>query len=62
MGNLMLNKEANIDELRGNIFQYLNIPTVVTYHPNSIIESQNLKNLFWRDIKLVRSVFKNYNE
>ena len=62
IGNLMLNKETNIDDLRGNIFRYLNIPTIVTYHPNSIIESRSLKNLFWKDIKLVRSILKNHNE
>ena len=62
ISNLMLKKETNIDRLRSNIFYYLDLPTVVTYHPASIIDSKNLKNLFWEDIKLIRSILKSYNE
>ena len=62
VSNLILRKESNINNLRGNIFYYLDIPTIVTYHPASIIESKSLKNLFWRDIKLISSILENYNE
>ena len=62
VSNLILKKETNIDNLRSNIFYYLNIPTTVTYHPASIIESTSLKNLFWKDIKLISSILENYNE
>ena len=62
VSNLILKKETNIDNLRGNIFYYLDIPTIVTYHPASIIESKSLKNLFWKDIKLISSILENYNE
>ena len=58
----MLKKETNIDNLRSNTFYYLNIPTIVTYHPASIIESKNLKNLFWKDIKLISSILESFNE
>ena len=60
VSNLILKKETNIDNLRGNIFYYLDIPTIVTYHPASIIESKSLKNLFWKDIKLISSILENY--
>ena len=62
VSNLILKKETNIDNLRSNIFYYLGIPTIVTYHPTSIIESKSLKNLFWKDIKLISSILDNYNE
>jgi len=62
VSNLILKKETNIDNLRSNIFYYLGIPTIVTYHPASIIESKNLKNLFWKDIKLISSILENFNE
>ena len=62
VSNLILNKETNIDNLRSNIFYYLGIPTIVTYHPMSIIESKSLKNLFWKDIKLISSILENFNE
>ena len=62
VSNLILKQESKIDNLRGKIFYYLDIPTIVTYHPASIIESKSLKNLFWRDIKLISSILENYNE
>ena len=62
VSNLILNKETNINNLRSNIFYYLGIPTIVTYHPMSIIESKSLRNLFWKDIKLIRSILENFNE
>ena len=62
VSNLILNKETNIDNLRSNIFYYLGIPTIVTYHPASIIESKSLKNLFWEDIKLISSILEQSNE
>ena len=62
ISNLILKKETDIDKLRGNIFYHLDIPTLVTYHPASIIESRSLKNLFWKDIKLISSILENYDE
>ena len=62
ISNLILKRDANIDILRSNIFHYLDIPTIVTYHPASIIESKSIKNLFWEDLKLIRSILKDYDE
>ena len=62
ISNLILKKETDIDKLRSNIFYHLGIPTLVTYHPASIIESESLKSLFWEDIKLISSILENYDE
>ncbi len=51
----LLKKEKKIDELRGILHIYENIPTYVTYHPVSLLKHEKLKLLVWRDFKKIKS-------
>lgn len=51
----LLKKEKKIDELRGIMHIYENIPTYVTYHPVSLLKHEKLKLLVWRDFKKIKS-------
>ena len=59
LGNVLpkflLKKEKNIDELRGVMHMFKNIPTFVTYHPNSLLKHEKLKFLVWKDFKIIKS-------
>ena len=56
---LVLKKENKIDELRGKIYIYHNIPTYITYHPISLIKDEKLKLLVWKDFKTIQSNLEN---
>ena len=63
LGNVVpkfvLKKENKIDELRGKIYNYHNIPTYITYHPISLIKDEKLKLLVWKDFKIIQSNLDN---
>ena len=63
LGNVVpkfvLKKENKIDELRGKIYIYHNIPTYITYHPISLIKNEKLKLLVWKDFKNIQSNLDN---
>ena len=50
----LLKTEAGVSRLRGNFYQYHNIPVAVTYHPSALLRSQDLKRPAWEDLKQFR--------
>lgn len=45
-------ENPNIDETRGKLFRFRNIPSVVTYSPAMVLANQNLKRPVWDDLRL----------
>jgi DNA polymerase len=59
LGNVLpkflLKEKKKIDELRGVMHIFKNIPTYVTYHPISLLKNEKLKLLAWKDFKIIKS-------
>lgn len=53
--NKMLNQETPIGTLRGQIFEYNNIPLMVTYHPSALLRNEQLKRPAWDDLKMFKA-------
>ena len=53
--NKMLNQESPIGTLRGQIFEYNNIPLMVTYHPSALLRNEQLKRPAWDDLKMFKA-------
>ena len=50
-GHKMLDTEEALNKLRGQIFDYNDIPLMVTYHPSALLRDQSLKAPAWQDLK-----------
>lgn len=53
--NKMLNQKSPIGTLRGQIFEYNNIPLMVTYHPSALLRNEQLKRPAWDDLKMFKA-------
>ena len=52
----LLDLTDQIDNLRGKLYQYSNLPVVVTYHPNHLLKHSIDKANAWVDLCLAKSV------
>jgi DNA polymerase len=52
----LLNLTDQIENLRGKLYQYNNLPVVVTYHPNHLLKHRIDKANAWSDLCLANSV------
>ena len=53
--NKMLNQDSPIGTLRGQFFEYNNIPLMVTYHPSALLRNEQLKRPAWDDLKMFKA-------
>ena len=44
-----------VTKLRGQFFEYQNIPVCVTYHPSALLRDNSLKRLAWEDLKFFKT-------
>lgn len=51
----LLNTKDGINKLRGNFFNYNEIPLLATYHPSALLRNEELKRPAWEDLKKVRT-------
>jgi len=51
----LLRKEAELDQLRGQLLQYLpsNIPVLASYHPTYLLKHPEAKAKAWKDLQLL---------
>jgi uracil-DNA glycosylase family 4 len=54
----LLNTEASIASLRGRIFRYQNVPTIVTYHPAYLLRNLPDKAKAWEDLCFARAAMR----
>jgi uracil-DNA glycosylase family 4 len=54
----LLNTDASIASLRGRIFRYQNVPTIVTYHPAYLLRNLPDKAKAWEDLCFARATMR----
>lgn len=54
-GHKMLNTQAPMKDMRGQILDYNGIPLMVTYHPSALLRDEALKRPAWEDLKKFRA-------
>jgi DNA polymerase len=55
---LLLNTDASIASLRGKLFRYQGVTTIVTYHPAYLLRSLPDKSKAWEDLCFARATMK----
>lgn len=50
----LFNCNDSLTSMRGKIFDFNGIPTMITYHPSALLRDANLKRPAWEDLKLFR--------
>ena len=55
---LLLNTDASIASLRGRLFRYQGVTTIVTYHPAYLLRSLPDKSKAWEDLCFARATMK----
>ena len=62
----ILKSPLGVTKLRGNFYEYSNIPVCVTYHPSALLRDESLKKYAWEDLKMFREklikLVPNYQE
>ncbi len=56
----LLASDTPISRLRGNFYEYRNIPLMPTFHPAYLLRNERDKKLAWEDLKQVMSLLKNF--
>jgi DNA polymerase len=54
----LLNTEASIASLRGRIFRYQGVPTIVSYHPAYLLRNLPDKSKAWEDLCFARATMQ----
>ncbi|HPO61888.1 MAG TPA: uracil-DNA glycosylase [Candidatus Kapabacteria bacterium] len=55
--NSLLNNTLQMGEIRGKLFEYQGIKTMVTYHPSALLRNPNWKPFVWKDVQLLRKMY-----
>jgi len=55
----LLNSDASIASMRGKLYRYQGVATIVTYHPAYLLRSLPEKAKAWEDLCFARATFKN---
>ena len=54
-----LKSDAPVASVRGRLFEYKNIPVIVTFSPRTVLENPELRRPVWEDLKMLRRVLEN---
>ncbi|MEJ5245522.1 MAG: uracil-DNA glycosylase [Bacteroidota bacterium] len=55
--NTLLKSNYKMGDIRGKLFDYNGIQTLVTYHPAALLRNPNWKKPVWEDMKLLRKLY-----
>ncbi len=55
--NNLLNNNLNLGEMRGKIYEFNNVKTMVTYHPAALLRNPNWKRGTWEDVQNFRKLY-----
>ncbi len=58
----LLRQKNRMADIRGKIFDYHGIKTMVTYHPAALLRNPNLKRPAWEDVQILQKLYKEYLE
>jgi uracil-DNA glycosylase len=53
----LLKKRDSLTKMRGNVFDYKGIKTMVTYHPAALLRNPNWKKGCWEDVQKFRKLY-----
>ena len=53
----LFNKKLTLGQLRGNIYEFNGIKTMVTYHPAALLRNPNWKKGCWQDVRQFRKLY-----
>ncbi len=53
----LLKKRDSLTKMRGNVFDYNGIKTMVTYHPAALLRNPNWKRGCWEDVQKFRKLY-----
>lgn len=53
----LLDLDAPMGAMRGQVFDYHGVPLVATYHPAALLRNPKLKRPTWEDVQLMRKVY-----
>ncbi len=53
----LLKKKDSLTSMRGKVFDYKGIKTMVTYHPAALLRNPNWKRGCWEDVQLFRKLY-----
>lgn len=54
-----LNTAAPVSAVRGQLYAYKEIPVIVTYSPQAVLDHPELRRPVWEDLKMLRRVLEN---
>jgi DNA polymerase len=58
--NTLFKSNYKMSDIRGKLFDYNGIQTLVTYHPAALLRNPNWKKPVWEDMKLLRKLYDDY--
>ncbi len=56
-GRTLLRLDIPLGKMRGQIYNYSGIDTVVTYHPAALLRNPNFKKFAWEDFQMIRDKY-----
>lgn len=56
----LFKRTFKMGDIRGQLFDYHGIKTLVTYHPAALLRNPNWKKPVWEDVKLLRQLYDEY--
>lgn len=54
-----LESNEPVSSVRGRLFEYRNIPVIVTFAPRTVLENPELRRPVWENLKMLRRVLEN---
>lgn len=58
----LLKRKNRMADIRGQIFDYHGIKTMITYHPAALLRNPNLKRPTWEDVQVLQKLHKEFLE
>lgn len=60
--NTLFKSNYKMGDIRGKLFDYNGIQTLVTYHPAALLRNPGWKKPVWDDMKLLRKLYDDYKQ
>lgn len=56
----LFKKSHKMGDIRGKLFDYNGIPTMVTYHPAALLRNPGWKKAVWEDVQILRKMYDDW--
>ena len=58
-GNILLDSDDSLKDMRLKSYSFNSLPLVITYHPGALLRNSSWKPHAWADFKKIKSIIKN---